>query len=112
MSQSSTPPRESSEEKLDRWAIEYADWFARHRQLQVQELPGFRGALYRGSKVKDAALDAFVMLGAAADMPFSVFERLSAGDPCLANDSAVKHYVALIALRRVMQGLVEPPNVQ
>ena len=107
---SSALPRESSEEKLDRRGIR---GLARSpRQLQVQELPGFRGALYRGAKVKDAALDAFVMLGAAADMPFSVFERLSADDSCLADDSAVKHYVALIALRRMMQGLVEPHDAQ
>ena len=96
----------SSEEKLDRWALDYADWFARNRRMKMRDLPGFRGRLYRSADVKDAALDAFVLLGATSDMPYSVFERLSSGDAPLECDP-VQHYVGLIALRRVMQGVVE-----
>ena len=64
---------------LDRWALDFADWTAVHRQQKVAELPGYvhcgklddpaRGELPAGS------LPAFVMF-AAVDMPFTIYQQL------------------------------------
>lgn len=91
---------------LDRWALEYADWLATHRRMKVPDLPGFTpmGLSWRAADVEEVPLEAFVMLGAATDMPFTVFRTLLDGEE---DGSAIGRYVQAITCRRVFQGRAE-----
>ena len=108
-----TSAQETVEEKLDRWTMEYAEWYARHRHLRINDLPGFTGRSYLNVEVELRPLETFVFLGATADMPYTVFERLCARDRRHRTDSdPVYHYVSLIAVRREMQGVVKNPGLE
>ena len=104
---------ETETQALDRWALDYAEWFARNRHRKLRDLPGFRPPgekcqfLFHHADVESCSLEAFVILGAATDMPFSVFRQMyqqteeDGGDPTFI-------YVRWIHYRRIMQGVVEP----
>lgn len=106
-----TETKETETEKLDRWALEYANWYSQYSHLKPRELPNWRavGPLWQNDvTICDHGLGAFVIWGAKEDMPFSVYVKLdkSTNDEGEIRDVS-KSYVCDIRCRRWARGEVE-----
>lgn len=74
--------RESPEEQLQRWAVQFATWFQGHHDLNVRHLPGCHPLFDK--HVMDVThqrpINLFAVLGASELIPFSVYSALHGSD--------------------------------
>ena len=75
LSQRPQPCRVETEHQiLDRWASALADWVIPRWDHSIRELDGWRTVSgMHGGFVRDCSLSVFVLLGAAEEMPFTVY---------------------------------------
>lgn len=82
--------RESPEEQLQRWAVQFATWYEKYHAYAISNLPGCHPyfavhiADGLGHGVGRAAVYFFAVLGASESMPFFVYSALCGADKCIA----------------------------
>ena len=110
---------ETERQLLDRWALALADWAIPRWDLSIREVDGWRTVSgMHGGFVRDCSLTVFVLLGAAEEMPFSVYRELDSG-----NEETIEPAVSWLRdlrARRLLQSalslvpaqpLAPPPSV-
>ena len=100
--------QETPLQELNRWARDWAHWYAHHRTKRCPELPSFRpmGESYQHCHVSQPGigLSSFIIWGAAQDIPLSVYLQLETDAEQLNKQHL---WVCLMCYRQVQKGQME-----
>ena len=98
---------ETADQAFDRWASQYAKWWAQHQHMMMKNVPGFRphAGKYMHTWVRDQPLISFFTLG-AEEMPLSVYVRFCSSEEGEESDP-VHSYLYNMHVRMVFRGEIE-----